>query len=257
MANIRIAVSFSESSLRAKAQQLAQQLELPLIEHADESAANHEYLLMLTSDYLCLQRTSDKKRSPFYIDFLSGKMQYRQKHAGLRKELIARAIGASPRDNPAILDATAGLGRDSYILAALGFEVTLLERSPVLYAMLNDAIERAQAHPGTAAIASRLHLIHADALEWMRNKQFDIIYLDPMFPERQKSASIKKELALLQHLLGNDSDSEILLNLAITCATCRVVVKRPRLAPSIAKHEPNFSLTGRSSRFDIYLTTKR
>ena len=124
MANIRIAVSFSESSLRAKAQQLAQQLELPLIEHADESAANHEYLLMLTSDYLCLQRTSDKKRSPFYIDFLSGKMQYRQKHAGLRKELIARAIGASPRDNPAILDATAGLGRDSYILAALGFEVS-------------------------------------------------------------------------------------------------------------------------------------
>lgn len=196
--------------------------------------------------------------APFHIDFLSDKMLYRISQASLRKELLARAIGLRPRENPTIVDATAGLGRDSFILAALGYNVTLLERSPALYAMLSDALQRAKAHPKTAGIVDRMHLIHADAIEWLpRQAPFNVIYLDPMFPERKKSALVKKEMIILQDIIGKDADSIHLFELAITCATHRVVVKRPRLAANISQIKPNFSLTGKSSRFDIYLGLNR
>jgi len=196
--------------------------------------------------------------APFHIDFLSDKLLYRISQASLRKELLARAIGLHPRENPTIVDATAGLGRDSFILAALGYKVTLLERSSTLYNLLADALTRAKAHPQTANIVDRMHLIHADALEWLpKQTSINVIYLDPMFPERKKSASVKKEMVILQDIIGKDTDSMHLFDLAITCATHRVVVKRPRLAANISQIKPNFSLTGKSSRFDIYLGLNR
>lgn len=196
-----------------------------------------------------------KKIVPFYIDFTSGKMRYRLQHAGLKSELLARALGCKPRDNPIIIDATAGLGRDSFILASLGFNVTMLERSPILYAMLLDALNRAAQDPMTAPIVKRLTLIQADAIEWLKSPEFkpDVIYLDPMFPERQKSASSKKEMAFLQELLGTDNNSHDLFAAALACGAKRIVVKRPRLAAEIAGRAPNFSLKGKSSRFDVYL----
>jgi 16S rRNA (guanine1516-N2)-methyltransferase len=190
-----------------------------------------------------------------HIDFLSGKMRYRAQHAGLRSELIARAMGSRPQDHPSIIDATAGLGRDSFILATLGFEITLLERSEVLYHLLDEALKRAQ--PALPEIIARMQLIHADAIQWLKAlpeaKRPDIIYLDPMFPERKKSASVKKEMAIMQELLGKDTDHALLFTTALACAKRRVVVKRPRLAPKIAEKAVNFSLSGKTSRFDIYL----
>jgi 16S rRNA (guanine1516-N2)-methyltransferase len=195
---------------------------------------------------------------PLRIDFLSDKLLYRITQASLRKELLARAIGVHPRENPTIVDATAGLGRDSFILAALGYNVTLLERSPTLHNLLSDALLRAKTHPDIAPIIDRMHLIQADAIEWLPTQPpFNVIYLDPMFPERKKSASVKKEMIFLQNLIGKDTDSLPLFELAITCATHRVVVKRPRLAANISQNKPNFSLIGKSSRFDIYLGTNR
>ncbi|TAK74701.1 MAG: 16S rRNA methyltransferase [Gammaproteobacteria bacterium] len=191
------------------------------------------------------------------IDFLSGKMQYRRQHASLRRELVARAMGAHPRDNPRIIDATAGLGRDSFILASLGFHITLLERSPALASLLQEAFNAAQREPATAPIIARMNLIQTDAIVWLTalnsSDRPDIIYLDPMFPARQKSAAVKKEMLLLQALVGQDDDAEALFQSALTCATRRVVVKRPRLAATIAQQTPSFSIAGDSSRFDIYL----
>ena len=137
------------------------------------------------------------------IDFLSKQMTYRRQHAGLRRELIARAIGTHPRDNPYIIDATAGLGRDSFILAALGFNVTMLERSPVIHQLLQDGLDKAR-HT-LPDIIGRMQLIHADAIDWLANlkddRRPDVVYLDPMFPDRKKSASVKKEMVLMQELL--------------------------------------------------------
>jgi 16S rRNA (guanine1516-N2)-methyltransferase len=216
------------------------------------------YQLILTPDHLTLQKTGDKKSKPFYIDFLAGKMRYRCQQASLKKELLAKALGASPRDALLIVDATAGIGRDSFILATLGFEITLIERSPIIHALLDDAINRAKLNPATEAAANRLHLIHTDAIIWLQqaSNKPDIVYLDPMFPEKQKTAATKKEMVILQDLLGKDLDADLLFQTALTCGARRIVVKRPRLAENIANHKPNYSLLGKSSRFDVYLNVK-
>lgn len=211
--------------------------------------------LVHTNDYLGLEW--DKK--PFYIDFLAGKLAYRSSQAGLKREWVARALGVKPSDQVKIVDATAGLGRDSFILASLGFQVTLIERSCVLYMLLLDGLKRASRDPKVKSIIDRMALVHADAIEWLESEQeIDIIYMDPMFPDREKSASVKKEMRILQELLGKeDKDADQLFARALTCARKRVVVKRPRIGHHLGSIIPDFMLTGKNSRFDIYLTGNR
>ncbi len=241
-----ISVYTSHSALEPAARQLAQQLQLPFSAEAD-------YWLLLTPDYLGLQATKEKSL-PFYIDFLSGKMQYRRKSASLRREALARALGLKNNTQPTIVDATAGLARDSFILAVLGFEVQLLERSPIIYALVHDALQRAMKNAELAPIVQRMRLIQADAITWLKTAEKpDIIYLDPMFPERKKSALVKKEMRIFHDVIGDDVDADALLQTALACATQRVVVKRPRLAPALAGIKPSYTLSGSSSRFDIYL----
>jgi 16S rRNA (guanine1516-N2)-methyltransferase len=208
------------------------------------------YVLTPTAAGLGLSKVDDPAFTPFILDFTRGKIAYRAQHASLRNEPLARALGCKPQTQPFIVDATAGLGRDSFILATLGFNVTLLERSPVLYALLQDALTRANTLPA----CQRLHLIQADAIEWLQTLTAppQAVYLDPMFPQRHKSASSKKEMVILQDLLGKAVDDDILFSVAFACAAQRVVVKRPRLAVNIANKVPTFSITGRSSRFDVY-----
>lgn len=225
---------------------------LPTMKQPDSEQFN--YVLVRKDNYLTLTNTNNPDDKPFYIDFLARKMKYRASHAGLRRELLARAIGMKPKDNPTIIDATAGLGRDGYILATIGFHVTLLERSPLIYALLEDALQRARASSPDNA-CHRLTLINADAITWLPNNMQtikpDVIYLDPMFPERKKSASVKKDMRILNDLLGHDNDIKELLSVSMACAGKRVVVKRPRLT---ANDKPDFSLSGNSTRFDVYLT---
>jgi 16S rRNA (guanine1516-N2)-methyltransferase len=250
----KIAIAARAGDLISTAEKLADELGIPFFAGKLE-ANSFLYLLLLTHDYLGLLKPGDKK--PFHLDFLSGKIHYRSQQAGLRKELLARAMGMKPGEQPVIVDATAGLGRDSFILATLGFEVIMLERSPVLFALLRDAMDRARTDTEMRAVIERMHLVHADAHGWLQSPPpIDIVYLDPMFPERQKSASVKKEMVILQELLGKDEDADSLFQLALTCAARRVVVKRPRLAVNIGERAPNFTLTGKSSRFDIYLTKR-
>jgi 16S rRNA (guanine1516-N2)-methyltransferase len=241
-----LAVFTEDPHLLAEADLLAKRLALPFTRESD-------YLLLLTPDYLGLIQT-DNKSLPLYVDFLSGKMTYRRQHATLKNETIARALGLKSKMQFKIIDATAGLARDSFILASLGFEVTLLERSPIIHALLEDGIRRASFDPVTAQVIKRLQLIQADAINWLKQAERpDIIYLDPMFPERQKSALVKKEMRIFQDIISEEDDTALLLTTALSCAKKRVVVKRPRLAEAIKGPSPSFSLKGSSSRFDIYL----
>lgn|SRR3990167_1166137 len=198
------------------------------------------------------------KDGQFYIDWCGKQFLYRLNHATLKNELLARAIGISPKDHPKIIDATAGLGRDSMILAALGYEVTMLEKSPVLYHMLQDAFHHASTNETLVPLIQKLRLIQTDASLWLKQidpaDRPDVIYMDPMFPERKKSAFVRKEMVFLQNLLGKDDNVLDLLQSALACAKKRVVIKRPRLAQEISINKgPHFSITGKSSRFDIYL----
>ncbi len=250
-----IAVSTALPHKQEEAKAWALALHLPFVSDPEEMN-QYDYLLLLTSDLIGLKKKNDK--IIFAIDFLSGKMRYRTQHAGLQKELLAKSLGVKPKDHPLIIDATAGWGRDSFMLAALGFQVTMLERSPLLCVLLEDAFRRATVDPNIAPVIQRLQLITTDAIIWLKKMPLapDIIYLDPLFPERKKSASIKKEMAILRDLLENDLDSDELFQTALACANYRVVVKRPRLAPNLAGMKPDFSTVGRSSRFDIYLKNR-
>lgn len=237
-----------------QAEHLAHELGLLYLPARDQAHAD-SYCLIQTADYLGASGSASEDAQPFYIDFLSGKLRYRHDHASLKRELLAKALGKKPKDRPSIVDATAGLGRDSFILATLGFEVTLLEQSPLVFALLRDGLQRAAHHTALADTIARMHLINANAYTWLPAQAIkpDIVYLDPMFPEREKSALVKKEMVILQHLLGKCSDNDDLLTMALSCSKQRVVVKRSRLAKTLANKTPSYSLTGNSSRFDIYL----
>ena len=258
-----VAVSATTPESQPEAKALAHRLGLDYIADPKNSLAkNYAYLLLCTPDFLGLQDTDDEKLKPFFIDFSAKKLLYRVKKAGLRNELLAKAIGIHPREKPFIVDATAGIGRDAFILASLGYELTLIEQSPIIHALLKNGIERADKIQVIAGIIQHIQLINDDSINWLHRhleasaKKPDIVYIDPMFPERKKSSSVKKEMAILNKLLGSDENPEKLLEAAIACAGKRVVVKRPRSAAKmiLKGRAPNYSLSGTANRFDIYLT---
>jgi 16S rRNA (guanine1516-N2)-methyltransferase len=212
--------------------------------------------LFLDDTGWCLRRGKSDVR----VDFESGASTYRRLHGGGRGELIARAIGVRSGNRlPSVMDATAGLGRDAFVLATLGCSVMLFERSPVVHLLLSDGLRRAEISSDGVVreVAVRLSLSNTDAVHFMQSNPVgampDVIYLDPMFPDRRKSAAVKKEMALFQSLLhdeGEDADS--LLEMALTLDVYRVVVKRPRHAPVLGMRKPTHSLEGSSTRFDVY-----
>lgn len=259
-----IAITFTDAKTKQQAIALSAQLHLDFIDPTDEARLqSYDFLLLCTPQFLGIQKTSDPKQKPFYIDFASGKLKWRRDHASLRKEALTRTLGVKPKDNPLILDTTAGLGRDSFIMASLGYRVIMLERSPIVHALLQDALMRAALLPELRDICARLTLAHANAIDWLHahaaSMNPTIIYIDPMFKQTEQKSAVKKDIALLQALLNHHEahDADELLTLALTCSAYRVVVKRHRLAPTLLlrKRDPDFSVIGKSSRFDVYQMT--
>ena len=248
-----IAVSHADPGLAEIARELAAKLDLPLYEPGDPLPA---LLLTLTPERLELRQTGKGAAGPLFVDFSDGAANYRRRQGTSRKEAIARAVGLKGGATASVLDLTAGLGRDSFILAGLGCTVQMVERSPVVAALLADGLERARQEPALAGIMARLRLITGDSLEVLRTWQDEppeVIYLDPMYPHRSKSALVKKEMRAIRLLVGDDRDSGQLLAASLKMASRRVVVKRPRLAPALLGPEPNFTISGKNSRFDVYL----
>lgn len=249
----RVAVCWLLPELEQPARELAMRLQLPVLA-ADSSEA--ELLLQVGSDGLSLQATGADAPGAVRVDFVEGALAHRRQFGGGAGQMVARAVGLRGAVRPTVLDATAGLGRDAFVLAALGCEVTLIERQPVIAALLEDGLQRArQAGGEVAEIATRMQLIQADAIETMANWSAavpQVIHLDPMFPHRDKSALVKKEMRLFRPLAGDDLDAPALLAAALQLASHRVTVKRPRKAPTIDGPPPSAQLTGQSSRYDIY-----
>lgn len=242
---------------RAEAESLANGLRVHLTD--DRHAEDFDFLLELTPTHLQLRQTGRDAPGPLYVDFAGGALAYRRRRGGGRNQPLGRAVGLKPGYNPRILDATAGLGRDAFILASLGCQVHLLERSPVVAALLRDGLRRALLDPEAGAIVSaRMTLTVADTLDYLENlsaaEQPDVIYLDPMYPEREKSALVKKEMRLFRAIVGEDLDTPALLALSLMRARKRVVVKRARHAPPIEGPTRSLLIDGSSTRFDVYLT---
>ena len=176
----------------------------------------------------------------------------RIRRGNLPRELLVRAVTVKGIDHPLVADATAGLGEDSFLLAAAGCRVLLYEKDPVIAALLKDAWERAKRDPETAPIAERMTVIEGDSIRFLpeRDPPPDVVLLDPMFPERKKSALVKKKFQLL-HLLERPCDNEReLLDAAIAAKPKRIVIKRPAKGPYLAGVKPSYSLDGSAVRFD-------
>ncbi len=221
-------------------------------------------ILHLTTEGLMLQPENMK---PWTIDFLSGAKDYRRKHGG--SETLAKACGIKKNQVPlTILDLTAGFAKDAFVLACLGANVILVERHPVIAALLEDALKRFYLD-SEACENINLTLYYNDAKHFLTNQLQsqeilvninssvidipDIIYIDPMHPERKKSASIKKDMQILQQWIPPETHPEHLLELALNYAKKRVVLKWPRTSPPIKNHRPAFIYEKNTVRFEVYL----
>jgi len=243
---------------------LAAQTGLKIASDLSVNHPQHPRYLLYHSEKGLMLRDCAAAFSPIFIDFASGKYQHRRLQGGGKGQAIAKAVGLHKFPNPTVLDTTAGLGRDAFVLASLGCHITLLERHPIIYALLYDAWQRLQQSEELAlqTIAQRMTVYHQNALVYLDQlvqtdqAMPDVIYLDPMFPERKKSAQVKKEMQCFHQLVGQDYDSDLLLAKAISIAHRRIVVKRPRLAEPLANKPPAFAIAGKSTRYDVYLPKK-
>ncbi|NYA24888.1 class I SAM-dependent methyltransferase [Haemophilus haemolyticus] len=220
--------------------------------HGEQSAL----ALVQTDERLELRKLDEPKLGAIYVDFVGGTMAHRRKFGGGRGEAVAKAVGIKGSELPTVIDATAGLGRDAFVLASIGCQVRLVERHPVVFLLLQDGLNRAyQDEEIGEMLQQNLRLLNVQHInELDPNTDYaDVVYLDPMYPHKQKSALVKKEMRVFQHLVGADLDADELLLPALQLAKKRVVVKRPGYAEFLSGKQPHFSRETKNHRFDIYM----
>lgn len=216
------------------------------------------WVLNFSDDGLELRDQTQKKMNPLVCDFESGIFLERLRSFGRNQPLARATLGN--RENLSLLDCTAGLGRDALSIASLfpektSSKVTLLERSPIVWALLRDGLKRASQNEKLGPIVDRLELILSEATDFLRNApegKYDVIFLDPMFPVKKKMALPSKEMQMFRALLGDDEDFDEVLDLALQKAKERVVVKRPDSAGE-GRIKPSHVIGTKLLRFDVYL----
>lgn len=238
------------------ARRLADDANVPVLKHSQSrQVADYELQLRIQDNRIDLYSRS--LNTAIDVDFCTGKLAHRKQFGGGKKQAIARATGLHLNSDLHIIDATAGLASDAFVLASLGCRITLLERSPILCALVQNAIDKAKTLPSLQAIFDNNFLLHqVDSKHYLNilDKSCcpDVIYLDPMFPHRKKSALVKKEMQILQKLHGADDNAEALLEVALQHANKRVVVKRPVFAPPLEGRQPATAIKTKNTRYDIY-----
>jgi 16S rRNA (guanine1516-N2)-methyltransferase len=282
-----IRVAYESISFKPQAQVLAEKLSLPIQVDTDAFANSFDYLLEFTQQGLALRPSADKGYGSIICDFAGSEHSHRRRYGGGNGQAIAKAVGVSGKFAPQVLDLTAGLGGDGFVLASLGCNVCMLERNPIVHSLLADGLSRGieaarqELEHGVdelSSVINRLSLLEGNAANYLsdlvsRITQLepqaqvqeeqdiavwrpDVVYVDPMFPLRKKSAKVKKQMQAFHAIVGTDPDADQLLANALTVAKYRVVVKRPAGAGFLAETKPNYSLEGKSTRYDIYALKK-
>jgi 16S rRNA (guanine1516-N2)-methyltransferase len=193
------------------------------------------------------------------IDFAGGAVGYRFRRGGERGHPLVRAAGIRKGHMPAIVDATAGLGRDAFLLASAGAAVTLIERAAEVHALLKDALARAAAESAELTeVVGRMTLIHGDARELLPDLKPDVVIVDPMHPPRRSTALVKKEMRQLSALVGADEDADELMKVALASARERVVLKWPlRAAALLETPKPSHQFAGKTVRYEVFVTAPK
>lgn len=188
-----------------------------------------------------------------------GEMLPRIKPGRLQQELLVKAAKIKDEQSPTAIDCTAGLGQDSFLLAAAGFTVRMFERDETIAALLEDGLTRAGNNPMVSGVTKRMSLERSDSLQHLESlaqsseQAPDVIYLDPMFPARQKSAAVKKKFQLL-HVLEkpcDEAEEDALIRAAFAAGSRKVVIKRPVKGGHLAGIKPSYSITGKAVRYDV------
>ena len=203
-------------------------------------------------------RLAGRPFAPLKVDFASAHFLRRLRAGGGRNQPIARAVGCRAGHRPTVFDATAGLGRDGFLLASLGCKVTLCEESALVFALLADGIRRAEAVKGLGEACGNIRLLPAKSETILEDitPRPETVYLDPMFPQRPKSALVKKEMQALHHILPPPDSGEALLRAALHAAQRRVECKRPSWAPPLTGPAPHHAIRTKKHRFDVWLVER-
>ena len=240
------AVAALTEEKREEGKRLAHHLGVPLYT-SEEEIEGLPMVLKLDDSGLTLVSGSLSLQGDF------GRMLRRVTGGRLDHELLVKAarrknFGPCPR----AVDATAGMGEDSFLLAAAGFHVTLCEYNPVTSALLKDAHQRALRDPDLSEIAGRMEVAETDSVLFLASleKAPDLILLDPMFPAKQKNALTVKKLQLLQKLEKPCAGEEALLDAAIQAGPEKIIIKRPLKGPYLAGRKPGYSIEGKTIRYD-------
>lgn len=268
-ARVVVAAATDEPRLKDRAASLSASLALPLVTTEERRLAEADLVLLVDADRLRLCEARMRRPPCIDVDFVGGPTGFRRHSRPSTKEALARAVGRHRRE-VSVFDATAGLCRDTFLLACLGCRVTAVERSPVLAALVEDGLDRARARldPDLAAAMDRIAFSCADARDMLAAMPGadasagdvpegvvpDVVYIDPMYPPKGKSALPQKEMRLCRKLVGDDPDASELLAIAQSVAHRRVVVKRHPHAPPLVD-APSLVVTGRKVRYDVYLAS--
>jgi len=196
--------------------------------------------------------------SELVVDFVGGAVGHRFRSGEGRGQALAKAVGLTRGVTPEIVDATAGLGRDAFLLASLGARVTLIERSETMHALLADGLTRAAAEGGQyAETVARMTLMHGDSCELLPSLRPQVVLVDPMHPPRGNTALVKKEMRQIREIVGTDPDAEKLMQVALEAALNRVVLKWPlRAEPMVGLRKPSHQILGKSTRYDVFVKAK-
>ena len=256
----RLAVVVAPGGSDQEASALARRLGLPQLPEEPESESSkcqdYDAFVLTGGNGLSIQRLGAGSPGPVSVDFGSAGMRHRRGSG--HNELLGRAVGIGKVSVLRVLDATAGLGRDSFVLADLGCDVLMCEREPLMAVLLESGLDRGRASgdPWLEGVLARMRLWQGDAISLPVEDlgAVDVIYLDPMFPARSKRAAAKKEMALFQLLLAGKADgADELLAWSLEQDVARVVVKRPSKADYLAHRKPSHVIAGRAVRYDVYV----
>ena len=196
--------------------------------------------------------------SELVVDFVGGAVGHRFRSVEGRGQALAKAAGLTGSVTPEIVDATAGLGRDAFLLASLGARVTLIERSEKMHALLAEGLARAAAEGGQyAETVALMTLLHGDSCALLPTLKPQVVLVDPMHPPRGNTALVKKEMRQIREIVGTDPDAEKLMQVALEAALYRVVLKWPlRAEPMAGLRKPSHQILGKSTRYDVFVKAK-
>ena len=241
---MRIHIAYRNQEPDAREELLRARTSLSLIPHSEITERGSDGYLYFCEGILKLQLISIPAMNPLFVSFEH--LERRVKDSLFQQNLI-KALGIGKGRRPSVLDGTAGLGSDAFLIASTGSSVSLVERNTVIYELMDDGLKRYELNDSRES--EKRDFLELKDLHY----SFDVVYLDPMFPSTKKNSLSKRPMHYLQKLLHEEVRENDMFSLAASIAKKRVVVKRGIHSPNLTGLNVDIVYRGNSSRFDVYL----